>query len=356
VGNGGPSDPKLAGELAVVTMLRRAAPDPTVTRLDDDARARIRAKVLTAATAPQPEPRPRPRRRLGIIPTAGPRGRLLVAFGALFCLIVALSGMAMLVSENAVPGDALYGVRKAAESAAVGLTMGEQARGEKHLQFAADRVSDLDALIAQHPDPNSGPVGDYLTAFADFDTDASAGSTDLTDFGAGNAPNVLTGLRGWAGNQGDRIAALNVGLPASAKAADARSVALLSRIEQRTTALLARTSCYTVTSGITDDIGVLPATGACDRQSGGTASTSTAMSGNPGQLDQHPGYTGPTGAITPTGQNGSSDTFGAPHTFQPGVVAGTPAPGTTAAPTTTTTTNPLPPLPTLSLPTLLPGG
>ena len=348
-GNGGPSDPKLAGELAVVTMLRRAAPDITPDQPDAAARERMRARVLAGTTVPPPRPS-RIRHRIG---AAGPRGRLLVALGAVLCLIVALSGMAMLASQNALPGDPLYAVRRTVESATLGLTMGQQARGNKHLEFAADRIADLDTLVAQHPDPNSSPIGDYLTAFSDFDADTTAGAADLDDFGAGNAPNVLAALRDWAADQQDRINALDVGLPAQARDAAARSTALLGRVRQRASGLLVRTSCYTVTSGAGDDLGVLPATGPCDRAPvgvGGVATSRSTPSDQFGPTQQHPGYSGPTGTVAPSPVSPSGSVT-PPDTFQPGPVRTTTGPDTSAPSTTTQPGLPLP-LPTLSLPPL----
>ena len=364
---GGPSDPKLAGELAVVSMLRRAAPEPP--GLDEDARLRLRAKVLAGAAGPRLSPRPEPRSEPGPKPvrtpgtpsprprsigTAGPRGRLLVALAAVFCLVLALSGMAMLASENALPGDPLYGVRRTVESATLGLTSGQLAQGNKHLEFATDRVSDLETLVAQHPDPDSAPVGDYLTGFADFDSDAAAGALDLDDYGAANASNVLAGLRDWGGNQADRITALLGSLPAAALTAANRSIDLLGRIQTRAAELLTRTACYTVTSGTSDDLGVLPATGTCDRRPGVAGAPATSYSGTPEDLDQHPGYTGPTGSVAPSGVAGTTGPTEAPTTFQPGAVLAPTPPNLTQPPATTTPPGLLP-LPTLSLPTLLPG-
>ena len=175
----------------------------------------------------------------------------------------------MLLSGSALPGDPLYGVRRTVESAAMSLTFGDESKGLKHLGYAADRISDVETLAARHPNTADSPAGDYLTAFADFDSDAAAGSTDLTGYASGNGPDVLNQLHGWATQQSARIGAVDPKLPASVQAAATAGRTLLGRVEARASALLARTSCYTVTSGARDDLGVLPATGPCDRAPSG---------------------------------------------------------------------------------------
>jgi hypothetical protein len=269
-----PHDPRLAGEFAVLLRLSRSA---DATAPDADARERMRAKLLAEmpsilteqtktarSTTLSPTPRVTATARV-----TGTRGRLAIAIGAAFCLVIAVCGMTMLLSGSALPGDPLYGVRRTVESAAMGLTFGDESKGLKHLGYATDRISDVETLAARHPNTADSPAGDYLTAFADFDSDAAAGSTDLTGYASGNGPDVLNQLHDWATRQSARIGAVDPKLPASVQAAATAGRTLLSRIESRASALLARTSCYTVTSGSRDDLGVLPATGPCDRAPGG---------------------------------------------------------------------------------------
>lgn len=368
---GQPYDPKVAGELAVVVMLRRGA---DATAPDDAARARMRAKVLgqlaeqspAPATRPSPVPRtpsrpPKPSgsTRPGRGRVTGTRGRLAIALGAAFCLVVALSGMTLLLSRHALPGDALYGVRRTVESASLGLTSGDNGKGVKHLEYAADRIGDIETLAARFPDPADSPVGDYLTAFADFDADARAGTADLTSYATDHGDGVLTTLRTWATQQADRITQVEPRLPEAASARAARSVTLIDRIIQRANAIAARDSCYTITSGGTDDLGVLPATGRCDTAPNASASNpvpspaagSTAFGQAPTVTDVPPPG-GTRNAVQPTGTTNFPIP---PPVLAPPILGTAPA---TVEPTTTapagTVTIPLP-LPVLHLPPLLPG-
>ncbi|HEY4456541.1 MAG TPA: DUF5667 domain-containing protein [Pseudonocardiaceae bacterium] len=349
-----PHDPRLAGQIAVLLRLSRSgdatAPQP-------DARERMRAKVLAelpeiltehakTARSTTLSTTAKPTRR-----GAGTKGRLAIAVGAAFCLVVALCGMTMLLSNSALPGDPLYGVRRTVESAAMSLTFGDESKGLKHLGYAADRISDIETLAAHYPNTADSPAGDYLTAFADFASDAAAGSTDLTGYASSNGPDVLNQLHDWAGQQSARITSVDAKLPAEAKTAATTSQTLLSRIETRATALLARTTCYTVTSGTSDDIGVLPATGPCDHAPGVDTAT------QPIAPDLTHSQTPPADVAT------QPHTDQAPTTTQPQVPPPAhPATSTAPPPPVTSPTQPsvpttpvLPVPPTITLPLPLPG-
>ncbi|HEY2695836.1 MAG TPA: DUF5667 domain-containing protein [Pseudonocardiaceae bacterium] len=358
-----PHDPRLAGAFAVLLRLSRSgdatAPEP-------DARERMRAKVLAELPGILTE-HARATRPTTLSTTGkatprgtGTKGRLAIALGAAFCLVVALCGMTMLLSGSALPGDPLYGVRRTVESAAMSLTFGDESKGLKHLGYAADRISDVETLAARHPDTADSPAGDYLTSFADFASDAAAGSTDLTGYASSNGPDVLNQLHDWAIQQAARITSADAKLPTEAKTAAATSQTLLTRIETRATALLARTTCYTVTAGTSDDIGVLPATGPCDHAPGVETATQPvapdlthnqtppADIANQPRVDSTPSTTVP--QVPPPGRPAATTTPPPPVTSptQPTV------PTTPALPGPPTITLPLP-LPGVRIPPLLPG-
>ncbi|HEY3605966.1 MAG TPA: DUF5667 domain-containing protein [Pseudonocardiaceae bacterium] len=354
-----PYDPKLAGELAVVVMLGHTA---AATAPDGAARDRMRAKVLAQLAVPQVRPSPVPR----ALPAprgrvTGTRGRLVIALGAAFCLVLALSGMTLLLSRNALPGDPLYAVRRTVESATLGLTSGGDAKGHKHLEFAADRIGDIETLAGRYPDLANSPVGDYLTAFADFDSDTSAGTVDLTGYATGNGPADLTVLRTWAAQQATRIGLVAPHLPTLARTRAAQSRALLDRVSRRADALLARDSCYTITSGATDDLGVLPATGPCDQAPGspprhlGATSTPPVGATLPVQVPAPPQTRsgGATAVTSPPVAGVPPTTFAAPPVVPPPVVGVPPVlpPVPITPPITITLPLPLPPL---DIPALLP--
>jgi hypothetical protein len=351
-----PHDPRLAGEFAVLLRLRRSA---DATAPEPDARARMRAKVI--AELPEILTEQAATVRTTTLSTAGKaaakhrvtgtRGRLAIAVGAVFCLVIALCGMTMLLSNSALPGDPLYGIRRTVESAAMGLTFGDESKGLKHLGYAADRISDIESLAARYPDTADSPAGDYLTALADFDSDAAAGSSDLTGYASTNGPGGLNQLHDWAGRQTARITAVNAKLPPEARTAAATSLTLLNRIEGRATALLARTTCYTVTSGGRDDLGVIPATGPCDHAPGVQTVAPTVA---PGITFQQ---TAPTGIVNQprSGQAPATTVPQAPPGHPPVTPSAAPPPPVTQPAQPTMPTGPiLPGPPTITLPLPLP--
>ncbi|PPK69407.1 DUF5667 domain-containing protein [Actinokineospora auranticolor] len=392
---------------------------------DDGSRDRMRAKVLaglaaepaldTAAaetapglesplTRPAPAPRPRPARaQADSQPTAQPtrpprnagraprgrrggsaestrpgaaragsgvRSRFAVAATAALALVFALAGTSLLLARDALPGDALYGIKRTGEAASLGLTFGAEDKAFKHLEFAAARVSEIETLALRSTDPRSAPSEGYLAALGDFDSDATAGARALTGIATAGDGAQLEPLRAWADQQGARLAALRPRLPGAADNRLTASLALLDRIEDRAGKLITRLPCYQVVSGDLDEIGAMPATATCDvrpdapRIAPPTTGSDAGGRPAPGQ----PTTTAPTEAPPTTGTPPPDVRSTRPAT--PPVTSTSPPPliqlppilggPTTTAPGTGTKapglTVPLPlPLPTISVPPLVPG-
>jgi hypothetical protein len=279
---------------------------------------------------------------------AGARGRLAVAALAVLALVGSLAGMSVLLSRDALPGDALYGIKRTAEAASLGLTFGDEPRALKHLEFAAARISEIETLARRYPNPADAPVGGYLTALTDFDNDAIAGSRQLIALGTGNDGRLLESLRDWSKAQASRLQRVAAQLPEAARNRQHASRALLDGITTRTGALLARMDCYQITSGSYDDIGALPATGACEERDPAPASSASPPS--VAAIPDNPGT--PTGPETPSPPVPSAEpTPDAPLLPVPGATVSVPAPTRDPAPSTGTTTTP----PLIQLPPLLPG-
>jgi hypothetical protein len=98
---------------------------------------------------------------------------------------------------------------------------------------------------------------------AAFDPEATAASRLLTRLGTDGDSRLLNTLRDWAEAQSTRLTTVQPGLPPAALPRLATTLDLLSGIQQRSTALLERVGCTSVTSGASDEIGALPATDYC---------------------------------------------------------------------------------------------
>lgn len=254
-------DPDLAAELAVVATLRRHASDALPTR---DERERMRRTVLAAAADPGGPPA-RTGAAVLSLPRArgGVRRRFGVAVAAMLVLLAALSGLSVLLSQGALPGDPLYRVKRTVEAASLGFTFGEQARGMQHLKFAADRVDEIRELTDRARHGAAPPVAAFRTALHGFDADALAGSRALTTAGTSADASALDSLQHWARHEYQQLDSLAGRMPAAAVRGTRLSVTLLSRMIARVGALRQRLGCEAITSGASDELGPLPATGRC---------------------------------------------------------------------------------------------
>ncbi|MGH3761001.1 DUF5667 domain-containing protein [Actinophytocola sp.] len=219
---------------------------------------------------------------------SGARGRFAVAAVAVLALVGSLTGMSLLLARDALPGDALYGVKRTAEAAELGLTFGDEGKALKHLEFASARVGEIETLARRYADRDSAPVGGYLTALTDFDNDASAGSRQLIALSTRSDGRRLDALNSWARQQSSRLTAVSTLLPSAARNRGNASLALLDKIASRAAALYARMDCYQITSGSSDDVGALPASGACERATGSRPDPNAPATGTPGGTSVQP--------------------------------------------------------------------
>ena len=279
----------------------------------------------------------------------------------MLCLVFSLGGMSLLLSRDALPGDPLYGIKRTAEAASLGLTFGDEPKALKHLEFATSRVSEMEALAARYSADNA-PVGAYLSALTDFENDATAGTRQLIAFTTQNDGKLLGTLSSWASQQRERLTTIVPRLPGSVRDRQNSTVGLLAKITGRADALGARLDCYQLTTGTADEIGPLPAGSVCDRPSTPgsvpgqeTGSRAPADPQQPGTVPGDPAQPGVPDqqATPPTGPQ--------PSTTQPPLVDALPLPdpvlplppGSTQ-PTVPPLVIPLP-LPPITVPPLLPG-
>ncbi len=325
-----PQDDEFERELALVGGLRElgagGAPDA-------ETRKRIRDEIagrLAEAEAPSKR-----------------RGHAIANLSAAaVALVLALGGITLLLSRDALPGDPLYGIKRAGESTALGLTFDEQDKAKKHLEFATNRVGELDELTRQ-----GASTGAYFTGLADFETDLRAGVSQLTAIVTDQGGQTrLAELSSWARQQSDRLGIQVGNAPAEARDKFAAARVLLDKVQARTTDLGSRLVCYTITTGSSDDLGALPAAGDCVRDSPNAVvppvippAPSSAPTGSPSPTSLPP--TSGVDTAVPTGPLAPSS-----GSAPPPVVA-TPAPTTKTPPPATTTTPP----PLISIPPLIPG-
>jgi len=229
--------------------MRQAAPSVAASSAPDPAfQAALRRRLMTeaaaqgiGATATGQEktrvPRQRTRRRF--------------AFAALAAgLILGLSGVAT-ASGDAVPGDALYPVKRTTERAQLALAGSDVNRGQLYLEFARNRLVETTGL---HEDQAA-----LVTALADMDSDTVEGVRSLTTAAVERQDSaVLDALDDFTAHQRPGIVALmeDVGGEAGIRASEALS--LIDEVSQRSRDL--RNSLVCVADDMeTDRLGPVPA-------------------------------------------------------------------------------------------------
>lgn len=267
-------DQEFDDELAVVAMLRQS---DTSTQVDSQTRhniaARIAEKTAEDTADDAPPPRPRTRRR---IPRIGVAAAVLLLVG----------GLALLLSEQALPGDPLYPVKRARESAVLALTFDAQERALQRLSYAQDRVGELRQLADDGINPGAEATA-YVTGLTDFEAATRAASSTLTRIGINSGGTQLSMLHSWAATRAHELGTLVDALPPATAQRQQQTVHLLQQVQQRIQALRQRFDCYRITAGRSDAIGPLPATGSC------RAPGSSPEAPQPSQPQQRPPQTPP---------------------------------------------------------------
>ncbi len=94
-------------------------------------------------------------------------------------MLVALAGAGILASRDALPGDGLYGVKRAAESAGLALTFDERPSARRHLELASTRLGEVEQLVAAGPDGRRSTRSWSTSRSQDFDDSTGEGSRIL---------------------------------------------------------------------------------------------------------------------------------------------------------------------------------
>ncbi|OLB74381.1 MAG: hypothetical protein AUI14_23705 [Actinobacteria bacterium 13_2_20CM_2_71_6] len=156
------------------------------------------------------------------------RGAILVGLAA---GTLALSGMSA-ASSDAMPGDALYSVKRSTESARLALAGSDASRGQLHLEFARNRLAEVQSVGAK------GAVLDGM--LNDMDNDTRAGVKLLTAAAADRRDRTPLDVID-AFVRGQRAGLARIGDSARVL----QSLGLLDRVAVRSAGLRANLSCAT---------------------------------------------------------------------------------------------------------------
>jgi uncharacterized membrane protein YgcG len=208
------------------------------------------------------------------------RGAIIVGLAA---GTLALSGMSA-ASGDAMPGDALYGVKRSTESARLALTTTDMMRGQLYLDFAGTRANEVRA--------RRGDRAGVTNLLGDMDNQTAQGIRLLTTWAAErHDTGALDFVDAWLTTQRARLA----DMATTAAPRVGQSLALLSDIQHRSTKLRAALACGVAIGGA-DRLGPVPGDCAATGVSGGTrggGSGSGSVGGSSGGAGNSGGGTSP---------------------------------------------------------------
>ncbi|HET6209285.1 MAG TPA: DUF5667 domain-containing protein, partial [Jatrophihabitans sp.] len=240
----------------------------------------------TVATDSTPEAASRrTARRAGFL---GRIRRPLIAVVSATAVLAVLLGLAVWVSHSALPGQSLYGIKRASENFSLSLAGTDAGKGKAYLQQATSRATETTKLVGDPAGPAalSGQLTKLLgSTLQSADSDTRNGMRLLAraalDQHSG-AP--LAGLSDWVNAQSARFTALQNRLPAGpARARTQLSLVLLQRVSTRLGQWSSELNCGCLSPKLVDDIGPMPCSG-CRTQPKPTPS----LSGLPNLPTGHP--------------------------------------------------------------------
>ncbi|GAB3264581.1 DUF5667 domain-containing protein [Alteromonas gracilis] len=225
-----PSGAEVDSSLAPLLVLARSlakvqAPQPRA-EVTADLRARLMAEAATALAAPDD--------RLVLAPrTAGTRRRHRLASAVAAAALVAVPAGVAAASQQALPGDALYSVKRGLEAAGERVSLSDAGRGQDLLGQASSRLDELGAL---------GPQADPLTVergLAEFGQATTRGAELLlAAYASEEDPATAGAVRDFARAEMPRLEALTADADPTLLSRFAEAAGLLAALDEQ-----ARAAC-----------------------------------------------------------------------------------------------------------------
>jgi hypothetical protein len=165
------------------------------------------------------------------VPASTRRQRRISVAAAAFVVIGGTAGVAA-ASENALPGDPLYPIKRGIESAQVSLNSSDAGKGQDLLRQAGTRLGEIGGLIQSH---DSGQIDSTLASFRSSATDGA----DLlfVDYQTNGNPEGIANLRVMLGSQLTKLDSLSADATANTKSAFSSARAVLGSLDQQASVL-----------------------------------------------------------------------------------------------------------------------
>ncbi len=223
---GGLHDARYADFLDIVASLR----DTPAAQPRPDFVADLREQLMTAAdtvlVAADDEARlTLPTRRTARRPA---RERRIAAAAAGVAIVGATTSMAM-AAQSALPGDALYPLKRLIEGAEAGIAVNEADKGSTLLANASGRLAEITALSRDGRLEDGEAVADTLNTFTRQAIEAS--DLMLTDYAATGDESSIAELRDFTGESMLTLAELESVVPEQARDELLRAARILTQID-----------------------------------------------------------------------------------------------------------------------------
>jgi Domain of unknown function (DUF5667) len=222
---GGLHDARYADFLDIVASLRdvpQAQPRPAFVA---DLREQLMSAAETVLVASDDDARLALRTRRTGRPV---RERRLAAAAAGLAVVGATTSMAM-AAQSALPGDALYPLKRMIEGAETGIAVNEGEKGETLLANASGRLAEITALSRDGRLEDGDAIAD---TFNDFTRQAIAASDLLlTDYAATGDESSIAELRDFTGQSMQTLAELETVVPEQARDELLRAARVLTQID-----------------------------------------------------------------------------------------------------------------------------
>ena len=168
--------------------------------------------------------------------TRGTRERRLVAAASALVLLGGTAGMAA-VAQDALPGEALYPIKRGLENAETGLSVSPAGKGRDLLRQADVRLAEVEGLLADGAPTAAPQIPGTLEAFTE---QAGAGADLLmSSFEETRDPATIAAVRTFAAHSLAVLDQLGRTAPPDARDELAAAAALLSEIDSQAVALCA---------------------------------------------------------------------------------------------------------------------
>jgi hypothetical protein len=198
--------------------------------------------------------------------------------GTLLLLFVLLLAGGVWMSSHTLPGDSLYGLKRASENVQLSLTGGDGARGRQYLALAKKRATEVSGLLGRTSSMAAGSgsqASGNINAHAaklvadtlrDADADTRNGVRMLTGQAVRNMSNgPLTAVTTWAPTQLARLDSIvNRAPPGATRERAVASRHLVQRALTRANQLGHDMWCSCLANTANDELGPLPCDTACN--------------------------------------------------------------------------------------------